>query len=117
MSETCNWIEDDDGVWGTECGNFFDLGDGTPHENGMHWCPYCGLSLQETKGSSFSNVGLGGTIWGYGEDNDGWYVGPPGEQIGYAISESDAKRIAACVNACIGIPTDVLNINGVSPNP
>jgi hypothetical protein len=68
-------------------------------------------------GESLSNVGLGGTIWGYGEDIDGWYVCPPGEKIGYAISESDAKRIAACVNACIGIPINVLNTNGVSPNP
>ncbi len=47
-------------------------------------------------------------LWEYGEDNDGWYVGPPGEQVGYACSQQNAERIVACVNACRGIPTDEL---------
>jgi hypothetical protein len=47
MSETCDWVEDDDGVWDTECRNRFELIDGAPHENDMYWCPYCGLRLQE----------------------------------------------------------------------
>jgi hypothetical protein len=49
MSEQCYWIEDDDDVWDTECGNRFEIIDGTPHENYMHWCPYCGKSLQEVQ--------------------------------------------------------------------
>ena len=59
---------------------------------------------------------LGDASWEYGEDNDGWYVGPPGEQICYACSESNAVRIVACVNACMGITTGVLNNAGVTPN-
>lgn len=42
------------------------------------------------------NVGLD---WECGEDNDGWYVGPPGEQRAWAASEHDALMIAFCMNA------------------
>jgi hypothetical protein len=49
MSETCNWIENDDGFWVTGCGHFFVLDEGTPSDNQMHWCPYCGKSLQEVR--------------------------------------------------------------------
>jgi hypothetical protein len=41
--------------------------------------------------------------WRYGEDNDGWYVACGSEQLGYALSEANARRIVACVNACAGI--------------
>ena len=46
--------------------------------------------------------------WSYGEDNDGWYVEKDGLQIAHGLTEEDARRIVACVNACAGIPTDVL---------
>lgn len=38
--------------------------------------------------------------WSYGEDNDGWYVEKDGLQIAHGLSEEDARRIVACVNAC-----------------
>ena len=46
--------------------------------------------------------------WSYGEDNDGWYVEKDRLQIAHGLSEEDARRIVACVNACAGIPTEVL---------
>ena len=49
MDETCEWVADDDGVWDTECGNRFEVIEGTPRENQMYWCPYCGKSLQEVR--------------------------------------------------------------------
>lgn len=39
------------------------------------------------------------TVWGCGEDNDGWYAGPPGEQIFFNLSEAEATLAAAYVNA------------------
>lgn len=47
----------------------------------------------------------------YGEDNDGWYVARGNEQIGYCLTEDDARRIVACVNACAGISTENLEEN------
>ncbi|MBS1143399.1 MAG: hypothetical protein H6R14_805 [Proteobacteria bacterium] len=41
--------------------------------------------------------------WSYGEDNDGWYVEKDGVQIAHGLSEQDARRIVACVNACAGM--------------
>lgn len=45
--------------------------------------------------------GAEGMLWEYGEDNDGWYVGPRGEQRAWAASEHDAAMIVACVNSNI----------------
>lgn len=49
MDETCEWKQDDDGIWDTECGNRFEVMEGTQHENQMNYCPYCGKSLREVK--------------------------------------------------------------------
>ena len=43
----CRWAQDDNGVWETECGNMFECDDGTPYENDMNFCPYCGGKLVE----------------------------------------------------------------------
>ena len=43
----CDWTIDDDGVYATECGHAFALDSGTPLENGMKFCAYCGGILQE----------------------------------------------------------------------
>jgi len=48
-------------------------------------------------------------MWTYGEDNDGWYVEKSGSQLAYkVVDEANARRIVACVNACGGIPTEIL---------
>ena len=44
----CTWeYDDDDDYWGTSCGDAFCITDGTPAENKMHYCPYCGKKLVE----------------------------------------------------------------------
>jgi len=45
----CAWTEDEDGNWHTGCGQVFNLCMGTPDENKLRFCPYCGKALV-TKG-------------------------------------------------------------------
>ena len=45
--ETCEWKEDKDGVWETECGNAFEVTTGTPAENYFEYCPFCGQVILE----------------------------------------------------------------------
>lgn len=49
---TCEWGEEDDGLseWETQCGNAFVLNDGSPKQNNMNFCPYCGGKLIERLG-------------------------------------------------------------------
>ena len=42
----CTWIYDEQyDCWRTACGHAFSLIDGTPAENGMKFCPFCGRGL------------------------------------------------------------------------
>jgi hypothetical protein len=45
----CEWKEwdnpDNDGQWDTSCNNTFTLICGTPYDNDMRYCPYCGKLL------------------------------------------------------------------------
>lgn len=43
----CVWREDEDGNWDTRCGEKFILMEGTPKDNRMNYCPYCGGELSE----------------------------------------------------------------------
>ena len=48
--ETCTWHQDgdsDSGVYATSCGRYFNLEDGTPEDNKMQWCCYCGKKLAQ----------------------------------------------------------------------
>ena len=48
--ETCTWQQDgdsDSGVYGTSCRRYFNLEDGTPEDNKMAWCCYCGKKLAQ----------------------------------------------------------------------
>jgi hypothetical protein len=47
IAEGCAWQEDEVGVWDTACGERFEVMEGTPHENGMAFCPYCGNPLEQ----------------------------------------------------------------------
>lgn len=42
----CLW-NNDDGCWETTCGNAFEINDGTPAENDMTYCCYCGGKIEE----------------------------------------------------------------------
>ena len=43
----CTWTEDEDGNWFTDCDEAFCINNGTPVENGMKFCCYCGKKLRE----------------------------------------------------------------------
>lgn len=43
----CDWRQDDEGNWDTECGETFILNEGGPEQNKMHFCCYCGARLRE----------------------------------------------------------------------
>jgi len=48
--QTCTWQQDgdsDSGVYGTSCGRYFNIEDGTPEDNRMAWCCYCGKKLAQ----------------------------------------------------------------------
>lgn len=45
----CEWAEDDEGAWDTQCGERFIFSADGPTENGMHYCCYCGRPLVEVK--------------------------------------------------------------------
>lgn len=41
----CKWTDDETGNYDTDCSNTFAIIDGTPAENQMQWCVYCGKRL------------------------------------------------------------------------
>ena len=46
----CAWSQDgsdDTDVWGTSCGEYFCLNEGTPKENNIKFCNYCGKPVEE----------------------------------------------------------------------
>lgn len=46
----CNWWQDGDSesdTWATDCGHYYTIIEGTPLENGMHHCCFCGQPLIE----------------------------------------------------------------------
>jgi hypothetical protein len=43
----CTWREDSEGNWISQCSNAFIYHDGTPTENGMKFCCYCGKPITE----------------------------------------------------------------------
>jgi len=43
----CQWMYDDNGFWKTTCEEAFCIEDGTPKDNGMRFCVYCGKPLAE----------------------------------------------------------------------
>lgn len=47
VAETCRWTEDSNGNWDTSCDNKYIIVEGTPSENGMKFCTFCSLRLEE----------------------------------------------------------------------
>lgn len=43
----CNWREDVDGNWHTDCGHIFCFNVDGPMKNGFKFCGYCGSDLKE----------------------------------------------------------------------
>jgi len=48
LTGSCDWEENEDGWWNTDCGNAFEFTDGSPIYNEFKCCPYCGKTLTET---------------------------------------------------------------------
>ena len=46
--DACTWAGDGEGNWHTACGEIFTLMEGSPADNKMHHCPFCGSGLQAT---------------------------------------------------------------------
>lgn len=44
--ETCEWKENEDGMWDTSCENTFVFDEGGPEENEQKFCCYCGKPLK-----------------------------------------------------------------------
>jgi len=44
--EKCKWTYDDD-FWDTDCGKAFTIMEGTPKDNEMKYCPYCGRQIEQ----------------------------------------------------------------------
>jgi hypothetical protein len=42
----CTWTEED-GCWNTDCGHVFEVSKGTPAENEMKFCCFCGKLIEE----------------------------------------------------------------------
>ena len=46
----CTWQQDgdsDSGLYATSCRHYFNLEDGTPEDNKLAWCCYCGKKLAQ----------------------------------------------------------------------
>ncbi len=57
MSKKCKWkywgeYDTDGGRWETSCGSAFTVNEGTPKDNNMKFCPFCGKELWQLKGKS-----------------------------------------------------------------
>lgn len=44
--KTCAWRDNFDAIYETECGNLHIIDDGSPEDNGMRYCCYCGKELK-----------------------------------------------------------------------
>jgi len=51
LSKACSWeYQAYDDYWVTGCDNAFVPNDGTPKDNGMIFCPYCGQRIEVVEG-------------------------------------------------------------------
>ena len=47
IPDPCEWLQDEwDNSYDTSCGNKYEIIDGTPEDNGMNYCTYCGGKLE-----------------------------------------------------------------------
>ena len=47
QEEFCRW-DGLSGLWITDCGRYYVINEGTPEENGMIYCCYCGKKITPT---------------------------------------------------------------------
>jgi len=44
----CDWEQNEEGWWDTDCNNAFEFAHGNPSYNEFKFCPYCGKTITET---------------------------------------------------------------------
>ena len=54
MSKKCKWrfceeYDMESGHWDTQCGNAFTIMEGSPNDNVMKFCPFCGREIWQLK--------------------------------------------------------------------
>lgn len=49
IGDKCRWREDEDGNWHTDCENVHVVIEGTPSDNHMRFCCYCGANLKQKR--------------------------------------------------------------------
>ena len=51
MTKPCRWAECDDetNCWNTACDGVFQITEGTPADNKMRFCCYCGGALEQVR--------------------------------------------------------------------
>lgn len=47
LTKRCEWKSDEDGNWHTSCNEIYIIIEGTPTENSMRFCCYCGGAISE----------------------------------------------------------------------
>ena len=52
----CKWTPDENGIYDTECGQRFEITEGTPKENHMKYCPYCGKQLDDEEAETTEDI-------------------------------------------------------------
>lgn len=45
--DKCLWKQDEDGAWDLSCGERYEITEGTPRENHMKFCCYCGKRIRQ----------------------------------------------------------------------
>ena len=53
-NKQCAWKKGDDGDWHTECGKSFYIGNGTPDEYKLPYCPSCRKPIVQSQRSGRS---------------------------------------------------------------
>jgi len=101
---TCEWTEDADGAWETECGGIWEFVEGGPGENGVRHCVYCGAVIvpvaynteAERKDGDDPNDVIRRHLarGGFGDQLDRH---PLEQVVGMAINALEAERGAAVV--------------------
>lgn len=51
LSTECHWSQDgeDSDIWAAQCGRYFTTNDGSPSDNEMRFCCFCGKPLVEIR--------------------------------------------------------------------
>jgi hypothetical protein len=55
----CEWVEDEEGVWETDCNEAFQFSSDGPVQNGFNFCPFCGKPIIHHNAARTDSLGDG----------------------------------------------------------